>query len=130
MTVDFEPVDGITVCHCDMCRRWTGAFIEIPAKIGSVSHDGPVRAYASSAQVERAWCDRCGSTLWYLYKEGETRDYSFNAGLVDGAGGLILTREDFIDRKPAGYAFAGDHPRATEAQNDHALAGSVEGACS
>ena len=34
---------------------------------------------------------------------------------MDNAGGLTMTKEIYIDRKPEGWAFAGDHPRETKA---------------
>ena len=42
--------------------------------------------------------------------------YVMSVGAFDDASEFRLTREIFIDRKPDGYAFAGDHPRWTEAE--------------
>ncbi|KZZ28060.1 aldehyde-activating protein, partial [Sulfitobacter sp. HI0082] len=77
-----------------MCRRWTGsAFLEIDAKPGSLTYDGPVKSYASSDWAERAWCDSCGSTLWYHLTLPGHDYYSLSAGLVENAGGLPLKTE-------------------------------------
>ena len=37
-----------------------------------------------------------------------------SVGAFDDATPFELTREIFIDHKPAGYALAGEHPRLTE----------------
>ncbi|SFU16811.1 GFA family protein [Sedimentitalea nanhaiensis] len=108
----------ISACHCSMCRRWTsGAMIAFQAAPG-MEATGPVRRYASSEWAERAFCETCGSSLWYRVTapgphQGQTH---IAAGLFEDATGAPLTAEIFIDRKPAGYAFAGEHARMTEAE--------------
>lgn len=117
-----EPADPhLHACHCGMCRRWTGlAFAAFPAAPGTVEATGPIRTRAFSDWAERAWCDECGSALWYeVTAEGPikgTRHVA--AGLFDDAGGLSLGSEIYIDidRKSSGYAFAGEHPVKTQAE--------------
>ena len=117
VTVEFEPAKSeLGACHCEMCRRWVGsAFVEIDVKPGSLKYDGPVKTFASSDWAERAWCDTCGSTLWYHLTMPGHDFYGMSAGLVDNAGGLTLKREIYIDKKPGGYAFAGGHKLLTKA---------------
>lgn len=79
---------------------------------------GPVKTFASSEWAERAFCGTCGSALWYRVTapgphQGQTH---MAAGLFEDAIGATLASEIFIDRKPTGYALAGDHPRLTEAE--------------
>ncbi len=118
VTLEFEPKEPeLHACHCDMCRRWTGsAFLEIDAVPGSLTHQGPVKSYTSSDWAERAWCDTCGSTLWYHLTLPEHDFYAISAGLVDDAGGLSLTKEIYIDCKPDGFAYAGEHLVETKAE--------------
>ncbi|MCK0126686.1 GFA family protein [Gelidibacter sp. F2691] len=128
--IAFEPEhQELHACHCDMCRRWAGsAFVEIDAKPGSVEVEGPVKTYASSDWAERAWCDTCGTTLWYrLTIPGYENVYSLSAGLVDDMGGLALTKEIYIDRKPDGFAFVGDHIKQTKAEVEAQFASFGEG---
>ncbi|WP_439522565.1 GFA family protein [Marivita sp.] len=129
VTVTFEPIaPKLGACHCEMCRRWTGsAFLEIDAKPGSLKADGPVKNYTSSDWAERAWCDTCGTTLWYHLTIPGHDYYSVSAGLVDDAGGLKLETEIYIDVKPDGYAFAGDHETKTKAEVEAGFAAFVEG---
>jgi hypothetical protein len=103
-------------CHCSICRRISGSAamcVNVPAAGMAVT--GEVRTYASSDWASRSFCGICGTPLWYrLNREGA--DYSLAAGVLDDLTGLVLDQEIYVDTKPAGYAFAGDHPRLTEAE--------------
>jgi len=103
------------VCHCGMCRRWAGGpLFAAPAQSVTIEGEENVQAYASSDWAERAFCRICGSGLYYRFKP-ENR-YVLNVGLFDDADAFELAGEIYIDRKPAGYAFAGGHERLTEAE--------------
>ncbi|MBX3188915.1 MAG: GFA family protein [Labilithrix sp.] len=102
-------------CHCGMCRRWTGGpFLTTTAR--GVVFDGTENLvrYASSTWAERGFCRICGSTLFYFLLP--TGTHMLSVGAFDDPTPFRLTEEIFIDHKPDGYAFAGDHPRLTEAQ--------------
>ena len=64
---DAEPL-WVCHCHCEMCRRQTGAavatYVGFPA--GSVTwlEVEPTR-YRSSRDVERSFCPTCGSTIGF-----------------------------------------------------------------
>ena len=53
-------------CHCAMCRRASGAafltFVHFPKEAFTWTEGAPTR-YRSSANAERGFCARCGSTL-------------------------------------------------------------------
>lgn len=116
------------ICHCEMCRRWTGAaFVEIDAEPGTLKAEGPVTTFKSSDWAERANCGRCGSPLWYHLTLPGTDFHAVSAGLFDDAGGLKLGQEIYIDQKPAGYAFAGDHVRLTKQEFEARIASQAEG---
>ncbi len=128
--LSFEPkVPEIHACHCEMCRHWTGsAFVVIDAAKGSLTYEGPVKTYKSSDWAERAWCDTCGSTLWYhLTLPRYEHHYSIAAGLVDDMGGLTMTKEIYFDVKPKGFAFAGEHETQTKAEVEAMFASFGEG---
>jgi hypothetical protein len=118
VTVDVTPEkQELHACHCDMCRRWTGSvFVEIDVADGDLAWDGPVKTFASSGWAERAWCDACGSTLWYKVTLPGHERYSVAAGLFDNAGGFKLAKEIYIDRKPEGFDFAGAHSTETKSE--------------
>ncbi|MGB3313316.1 MAG: GFA family protein [Albidovulum sp.] len=117
----------LNACHCGMCRRWTGsAFLEIDADPGTLKAEGPVRVFKSSDWAERANCGTCGSPLWYRLSDPSAEFYAVSAGLFDDTG-FPLTREIYIDRKPGGFAYAGDHPRITEQEFLASIGVDVEG---
>ena len=102
-------------CHCGMCRRWAGGPL-LAATVGRIdllSADDLVR-YPSSDWAERGFCRRCGSSLFYYLKPAQ--QYAVAVGAFDDPAPFALTGEIYIDHKPRGYAFAGDHPRRTEAE--------------
>ena len=100
-------------CHCGMCRRWTGG-PQMAALAEGVSLEGEdnIAIYASSEWAERAFCKKCGSNLFYRLKANGLM--ILNVGLFDDRDAFELVGEIFIDHKPQGYAFAGEHRRLTE----------------
>lgn len=116
VTITAEPErKSLSACHCDMCRRWSsGIFMAMPVVPGSVAVEGPVRVFQSSDWAERAFCERCGSNLWYrITAEGPGHGrHQLAAGLFD-VSGMHLGLEVFIDSKPDAYAFAGERKQMT-----------------
>ena len=111
--------DHMHVCHCDMCRAWTGSsLMAVKVEPGKMEIDGPVRMRATSDWAERGWCDDCGSSLFYrVTAPGPYEGVAHVAtGLFENAGGLKLTGELYTDKRPAGYAFAGDLHGMTKAE--------------
>lgn len=104
-----------TACHCGMCQRWGGGPL-LSADCKEVSFEGTqhLARYRSSEWAERGFCRTCGTHLFYLYL-GKSQ-YFIPIGAFDDPSEFQLRKEIFIDRKPAGYAFTGEHPRLTEAQ--------------
>jgi hypothetical protein len=103
-------------CHCGMCRRWSGGSGFFGARCAGVTFAGAdcLGRFVSSAWAERGFCKTCGTTLFYFLKPTET--YTMSVGVFDDQRPFRLVREIFIDQKPSGYAFAGDHERWTEAE--------------
>ena len=130
---DAEPSELHShACHCDMCRRWSGsAFLAVPVPAGKLAVADPthVRAYASSDWAERAFCDVCGSHLYYRLKlDGPQHGQMFVAlGLFDEPDRLPLASEIYIDRKPASFAFAGERKRLTAAEVEAMMMGGESG---
>jgi hypothetical protein len=83
------PLRSVVLCHCTQCRRSTGHFMAATAaRQGDfrLLAAEELRWYASSDSARRAFCGRCGSTLFW---QGVGRDYiSIAAGTLDGATGL------------------------------------------
>lgn len=102
-------------CHCGMCRRWSGGPI-MATSVANVTFEGEqhIKRYPSSEWAERGFCEVCGSGLFYYLKPADS--YMLPVGTFDNADRFKLEGEIFIDNKPDGYAFDGNHPRLTEAE--------------
>ena len=101
------------VCHCQMCRRWTGsALMAITVPEADVVWTGADRIAKrqTSAWAERAWCKDCGSGLFYrITAKGPMSDnLELPLGILDDADGLTLVNEIYIDEKPDSFAYAGE----------------------
>lgn len=108
-------------CHCKMCQRWAGsALLGLTIPEETIAFEGleHVKRYQSSEWAERAWCDTCGSNLWYrVTAPGPYAGaYHMPIGLLDDARGLRMTREIYVDEKPGAFAFVGDREQLDTAQ--------------
>lgn len=120
-------------CHCTMCRRWSGsAFVGVEVRPDALRLHGEeaVASFRSSEWAERAWCRTCGSHLWYrVTAPGPMAGVRhMPLGLFEEPDAFPLTSEIYIDRKPASFAFAGEHERRTEAEVEAAFSGAEGGA--
>jgi hypothetical protein len=103
---------NIHACHCSMCRRWSGGPL-LSAAVGKVRFKGKkhIGRYDSSKWAERGFCEQCGTNLFYRLKASD--HYILCMGAFDDPAPFELVGEIYVDEQPAGYAFAGDHPRQT-----------------
>ncbi len=114
VTLD-DPEFAVEICQCSICRRWGGAF-HAGQRGGSVSIEGEGSAslYRSSDWAERAFCNTCGTSLWFRFLPTGAR--SFSAGLFEAAGRHAIEQEIFCDEAARWTALSGNHPRLTGAQ--------------
>ena len=92
------PAKWTAYCHCQSCRRHTGAPVSAFAGFerAQVRMTGDaIAAFESSPGVTRGFCARCGSTISY---EGDRWPTEFHIHV-----GAFDAPEDF---PPAGHAFA------------------------
>ena len=103
-------------CHCNMCRKWGGgAFLAVECGSDvSFSGEENISIYPSSEWAERGFCQKCGSHLFYKFKE--TNQYYIPAGLFDNDEGLVFDNQVFIDEKPEYYTFANETKNLTGAE--------------
>lgn len=86
------------------------------AEIEFTAGETQIVRYDSSDWARRAFCQICGSNLFYELRDGG--HIALFVGAVEDAEstGLFLHGEIFIDDKPAFYELAGDHERLTGAE--------------
>ena len=113
ITFEADEIDThVHACHCSMCRNWSGGPM-LAANVGKISFSGQdkLKIYKSSDWAERGFCSDCGTNLFYKLLEPEM--YVMCTGAFEDAEQFSLAGEIYVDEKPDGYNFAGDHPRLT-----------------
>ncbi|MBN9439176.1 GFA family protein [Bosea sp. (in: a-proteobacteria)] len=104
------------VCHCGMCRRWSGGvFMAVPCGEVTIEDDSRLGRYPSSDWGERQFCSVCGSSLFWRLRSGEGH-VAVSLQSFDDLTPFTFLEEIFIDEKPGLYAFAGERPRLTGAE--------------
>jgi len=108
---------GISVCHCGQCRRWaSGPFFAVRMQGGiTLTKDEGLEWFRSSAQGERGFCGRCGTSLFWR-APGSGLDVAVSTGALEEGHGLTIAAHIWVDDKPGFYEFADDAPRLTAAQ--------------
>ena len=96
----------VGACHCNMCRQWcSGPLIALNCGTDvSISGAESISVFDSSEWAERAFCNRCGSSLFYRLKH--SGEHIVSAGLFEDADDLNFATQVFIDEKPPFYSFA------------------------
>jgi len=104
-------------CHCRMCQHWAGSALlslTIPQETIRFEGQAHIKTFQSSDWAERAWCNKCGSGLWYRLTAGPEKDtYHMPIGLLDDTSDLTMTRQIFIDEKSEAFAFANETKNMT-----------------
>lgn len=104
----------IGLCHCSMCRRWSGGPLFAVHCDDNVQFNGAAPAvYRSSDWAERGFCAGCGTHLYYRLVSGG--GFFLPAGLFPDHG-FRLASQIFIDEKPPYYTLANDTPMLTGEQ--------------
>ncbi len=79
------PVLAPCLCHCESCRRTSGAHAVGWATVARESFrvlTGALRTYASSPPVLRQFCEQCGSPITY-WNEGWPQNIDITITTLD-----------------------------------------------
>jgi len=103
----------VGVCHCSMCRKWTGGPLMAVDCGTDVKFEGDeyVKAYDSSAWAERGFCSNCGNHLFYKLKQ--SNQFIMPAGIFENSKDFIFDHQIFIDEKPDYYCFSNETQNMT-----------------
>ena len=114
----------VGVCHCNMCRTWSGGpYVGVDCGT-DVKFAGEITTFNSSEWAERAFCASCGTHLYYRFKaNGQT---IMPAGLFDDNENLVMDHQIFIDEKPKYYDLANQTKNMTGAEVMEMFAGAGE----
>lgn len=104
--------NSLGVCHCSMCRKWSGGPLMAVDAGTDVTFEGNenITVYNSSDWAQRGFCNKCGSSLFYRLKE--TGQYVLSPTLFDEAN-FIFDHQIFIEEKPSYYEFANETKNMT-----------------
>ncbi len=96
----------VDACHCNMCRKWTGGPLFAVECGEDVTFEGSenISVFNSSEWAERGFCSKCGTHLFYRFKE--QNQYILPAGLLEDQESFTLEKQIFIDEKPSFYSLA------------------------
>jgi len=118
--------DTFSTCYCDMCQRWAGGpFSGVSVKTENLEVEGAahVGTRQSSGFAERAFCTKCGASLWYRLTSGKYVDnISISVGLLDDRTGLTLKTEYFADYKDSTNQVPSDVEQFSEADVEAMIA--------
>ena len=94
------------LCHCNMCRKWTGGVYMMVACGSSVKveNDADLGVYQSSKWGQRCFCKKCGTSLFWRTNDGTF--CGVGAGSLDDQSPYKLAHQVFIDEKPDTYTLA------------------------
>lgn len=114
------------VCHCGMCRRWSGGtFMAVDCGTSvEIEDESQLGVYVSSDWGERVFCKSCGSTLFWRMRDGS--DTVVSAQAFDEPGDFRFASEIFTDEQPPKYAFANETRRLTGPEFIALVAGESE----
>ena len=104
----------ISLCHCSICRRWSGGpMFAVHCGTGVLFSGQAPSVYQSSDWAERGFCATCGTHLYYHLLAAD--EYILPAGLFQDRD-FSLASQIFIDEKPTFYDLANDTPTLTGKQ--------------
>jgi len=90
-------------CHCSMCRKAHGAAFGTYARVETkdftlLSGANDIASYASSLEVTRTFCRRCGSTLQFIHAKRPS-SFALALGTLDDDPGIRPSRHIFVGSK-------------------------------
>ncbi|NNE79632.1 MAG: GFA family protein [Silicimonas sp.] len=104
------PLRSVIACHCQQCRKSSGFHVAATsAPRGTVTVEGDVQWYQSSASARRGFCPICGSNLFW---DGPGENLSIFAGVLDEPTGLTLIGHIYCADKGDYYEIGDDLPQA------------------
>ncbi len=116
-SIDGEFEHPPEACHCQQCRKQTGGFfisVNVRKRDMRLRGDEHVVWYQSSQEVQRGFCGRCGSTLfWQPLKEGYEW-VGVSAALFDSPLPWKIAKHTFVSEHGCYYDIAdgvSQHPR-------------------
>ncbi len=106
-------LDAPVACHCSQCARTSGHHAVMACCADrdlDITAADTLRWYASSANVKRGFCERCGGNLFWKDASGEVTYVT--AGTLDRPTGLRMTAHIFAGSRADYDDIDDDLPRS------------------
>lgn len=87
------PVDGVSACHCEQCRKVSGNYLATlnTEQDGLILEQGDASiAWYPDRAGERGFCVICGCALFWRYSDERSSRVWVSAGAIDGDTGLTI----------------------------------------
>ena len=100
-------------CHCSQCRKTSGHYwsaTQVTADQFTLTSDETLTWFASSETAKRGFCNRCGSSMFWIH-EGDGGAISIASGTLDGPTGLHTDKHIFVKDKGDYYDIADGTPQ-------------------
>ena len=113
------PLDDVSYCHCVQCRKTSGHYVAATSckrEHLTLTVDDGLKWYQSSPEARRGFCERCGSSLFWSYKEAPS--ITIMPGSLETPTGLKAYVHIFV-------ADAGDYYSIDDGLPQHADYGTV-----
>jgi hypothetical protein len=113
---NFEP--QYSVCHCTQCCKWTGslyASITVPNGNYDISGEKDISWHDQSENAERGFCKKCGSALFWRFKESSCLDIA--VGMLDHPEQLKPLKHIFCKSKLELYGLPSDRSPKYDARD-------------
>ncbi len=105
----------VGLCHCSMCRRWSGGpMFAVHCGKAVKFNGGEPSIYRSSDWAERGFCSICGTHLFYHLLPND--EFILPAGIFQDQE-FQLTNEIFFDEKPSYYELKNETHKMTGQPN-------------
>ncbi len=119
--IQFEirgALQGVGNCHCSMCRKTHGAPFSTYAQAASAdlhvrAGAEHVRGYRSSPEVERSFCDTCGSNFTFRF-DGMPDVVFVAVGLLEDRPSLRPGHHIFVTSKASWHEIQDSLPQFDE----------------
>ncbi len=102
-----------SLCCCVDCRRCAGAPMVGWASVAedTLTINGQTAVYKSSGDVERVFCPRCGTGLFYRNASLFPGEVDVSTGTLDDPNALVPTEVIQVAEAPAWWETIGSLPR-------------------
>lgn len=105
----------VLACHCSQCAKTSGnyaAMTSCSSEDPTLSAQDTLRWYQSSPTVQRGFCDRCGSNLFW--RQSESADIYITAGTLERPTSLKIAEHIFVASKSDYYEITDGLPHKDE----------------